>query len=118
MKDSIFIKALYFAKEHPNGFTKAELATFLGTEEWGPLQREFEGQKPEHVFNQAESIGNQDRYWLTKEGYKLLYELDEVHEAMEQAAKARRLAVISILVAIAVPLLIELLDIWYKISQT
>lgn len=114
MTDSIFIKALYFGKEHPNGFTIPDLENHLGVPEskWGPLQREFQGQKPDNAFNQSDSRDGKELYWLTKSGHQLLAELDDVRQAREQSREARNLAIISIIVAAVVPIIIKLLDIF------
>jgi len=106
VSDAIFIKALYFGKEHPNGFTISDLESHLQVPEanWGPLQREFEGQRPENAFNQSNSREGKPLYWLTKSGHKLLAELDDVRHAKEQAERAHNLAKISIVVAVTMPI--------------
>ena len=114
MNDSKFIKALYYGKEHPNGFTISKLENHLKTSyaNWGPLKREFIGQRPEHAFNQDGSEEGEDLYWLTKSGHQLLAQLDDVRQARKEARRAQRIAVCSICVA-AVPILIELYKNWF-----
>jgi len=99
--DSLFIKALYFGRKHANGFTKSDLEQHLDVKEamWGPLQKEFHGQKPENAFNQADYKDGEHKYWLTKSGHLLLAQLDDVRQTREEAGHAQKLAILSIVIA-------------------
>ncbi|PIQ75695.1 hypothetical protein COU78_02890 [Candidatus Peregrinibacteria bacterium CG10_big_fil_rev_8_21_14_0_10_49_24] len=112
MCNSIFIKALYFGQAKPNGFTKSELEEHLGKKEceWGPLQNEFE-QRSTSAFNQSGHKKNEgELFWLTKSGYMLLAELDDVRQARKEAKKAHWIAIVAIFASVIVPFLIKLFE--------
>jgi hypothetical protein len=110
MKKSIFIKALIYAGDHPDGFTIDELQEHLGTSEFGPLRNEFTGQKyRDNLFYQAGSIKGKDRYWLTGLGHQRLFEINEIQEASANAKSARIISLISIIAAIIIPITIAII---------
>ena len=110
MKKSLFIRALQYAGDHPDGFTKLELSLHLGTSEWGPLQNEF-GQGGNHLFSQAGSLGAHDRYWLTAKGHQLLYEINEIQEAGDNARLARKYSLFAILASAVISIIVA--AIWH-----
>ncbi len=119
MSESIFVRALYFGKENPNGFTIAELEENLAVkrDKWGPLNDEF-GQGAHRAFNQSDSKGAQELFWLNKGGYELLYKLDEVQQASKDAKSARNLAIISIFFAASIPLLTLAIEHFWPTTMT
>ena len=102
-RDHVLIQALRFAEGQTEGFTRSDLKKYLDCPEqnWGVLNREFEGQKRENFFNQFNSRDGEDLYMMTSAGLKMLYEIEEVRQAKIQARIAMIVALASLITAIA-----------------